>query len=215
MIEEPRRPRRGPRKDSGDLRELILDSALAEFAEKGYKSSTIRRIAERAGVAPRLIHYYFGSKECLARECMSRTMEESEILDLLLAGALGRERIGERYLCTVLGIVENPKTGPALISLLRAVGEDAGTREMIAGHFMQFVTTMSAAEGADEDLGLRLQLVGSQIIGILLLRNIFGFGPVATADPHELAEIVGPTLDKYLALGRTRTDLLPGAEARG
>ncbi|SMD07964.1 TetR/AcrR family transcriptional regulator [Lentzea albidocapillata] len=41
----------------------IVDTALALFAEKGYEATTMAEIASRAGVSPRSLFRYFGSKE--------------------------------------------------------------------------------------------------------------------------------------------------------
>lgn len=44
------------------LREAILDSAETVFSQNGYSGTSLRAIAEAAGVTTALISYYFGSK---------------------------------------------------------------------------------------------------------------------------------------------------------
>ena len=46
-------------------RAAIIDAALALFEERGYDATTMRAIAERAGVSVGNAYYYFGSKEHL------------------------------------------------------------------------------------------------------------------------------------------------------
>jgi AcrR family transcriptional regulator len=46
---------------------MILEAALAEFAEHGYSGATTASIARRVGVTQPLVHYHFGSKEALWR----------------------------------------------------------------------------------------------------------------------------------------------------
>src|SRR5271154_4093550 len=60
---KPRRPGR-PRAGM-DLRESVLDAAIACFAERGIAATTLRAIATAAGVTPALAHYYFKSKHKL------------------------------------------------------------------------------------------------------------------------------------------------------
>jgi AcrR family transcriptional regulator len=48
-------------------RELIVESALALFRERGYERTTMRAIAETAGVSVGNAYYYFGSKEELVQ----------------------------------------------------------------------------------------------------------------------------------------------------
>lgn len=51
-----------PATDSPDLRENLLDAALACYARKGIAATSLRDIAGEAGVTPALLHYYFGDK---------------------------------------------------------------------------------------------------------------------------------------------------------
>src|SRR6218665_410592 len=51
-----------PVADSPDLRERLLDAALACFVRQGIAATSLRDIARRAGVTPALLHYYFGDR---------------------------------------------------------------------------------------------------------------------------------------------------------
>lgn len=48
-----------------DKRETIMDAAVELFAVKGFEGSSIREIAQAAGVNLAMINYYFGTKEKL------------------------------------------------------------------------------------------------------------------------------------------------------
>ena len=61
--------------DQQDLKTQILDTAEEFFAENGYAATSIRRIADKAGVNPALVHYYFGNKRALLQMVMERTLE--------------------------------------------------------------------------------------------------------------------------------------------
>lgn len=45
-----------------DLRERLLDAATTCFARNGIAATSLRAIADEAGVNPALLHYYFGDK---------------------------------------------------------------------------------------------------------------------------------------------------------
>jgi len=79
MIQHPHsseRPRGRPvDTDHQDLRIQILDTAEEYFADSGYAATSIRRIADTAGVNPALVHYYFGSKKELLKMVMERVLE--------------------------------------------------------------------------------------------------------------------------------------------
>ena len=57
-------------------RALILETAVQMFMERGYEETTMRAIAERAGVALGSAYYYFRSKEQLIQGFYARTHEE-------------------------------------------------------------------------------------------------------------------------------------------
>jgi AcrR family transcriptional regulator len=57
-------------------RAAITEAALALFRERGYEATTMRAIAERAGVSTGNAYYYFGSKEELIQEFYTRNHVE-------------------------------------------------------------------------------------------------------------------------------------------
>ncbi|WP_312995044.1 helix-turn-helix domain-containing protein, partial [Achromobacter animicus] len=60
-----RRPGRPPRPDNAAARANLLDLATQLFAAQGVAATTIANIAQRAGVTPAMLHYYFKSREQL------------------------------------------------------------------------------------------------------------------------------------------------------
>lgn len=51
--------------DSPDLRAKLIDAALQCFVRDGIAATSLRTIAQQAGVTPALLNYYFGSKLAL------------------------------------------------------------------------------------------------------------------------------------------------------
>jgi AcrR family transcriptional regulator len=67
-------------------RAAITDAALELFRSRGYEATTMRAVAERAGVSTGNAYYYFGSKEELIQEFYARSHAEHlaasrEVLD--------------------------------------------------------------------------------------------------------------------------------------
>lgn len=56
--------------------QIILEAAEAEFLEKGYSNAKMMAIAQRAGVAHSMLHYYFRSKENLFQGILQQKMQE-------------------------------------------------------------------------------------------------------------------------------------------
>src|ERR1700720_4013651 len=57
-------------------RGVLLDAAEQLLLEEGYGAVTSRRVAERAGLKPQLVHYYFRGMEDLFLEVFRRRAEE-------------------------------------------------------------------------------------------------------------------------------------------
>ncbi|PTA46802.1 TetR/AcrR family transcriptional regulator [Micromonospora sp. RP3T] len=70
-------------------RQLILDTALRLFRERGYARTTMRAVAQEAGVAVGNAYYYFGSKEHLVQEFYTDIQREHRAA---AASVLARER---------------------------------------------------------------------------------------------------------------------------
>jgi AcrR family transcriptional regulator len=123
--------RRGSDASAG-TRELILDAARQEIARHGYDAATVRAIARRAGVDPRLIRYYFADKGSLAAAALG----EFDLLDALAAEpgdlcarlvAVWRRRpVGWRALLAGTASAD-PEVRRALVAALDTLIADART----------------------------------------------------------------------------------------
>jgi AcrR family transcriptional regulator len=66
--------RRAVRGDA--TKELILEAARESLREQGYSGTSIRAVAERAGVQLSLVHYHFGSKQGVLVAVLERENEK-------------------------------------------------------------------------------------------------------------------------------------------
>lgn len=74
---------------SSDTREKILQAAFTVLSREGYENTSIKGIAEEAGVAQGLVHYYFKSKQLLVLAVLAFVCERMELGDVQgAAGAL-------------------------------------------------------------------------------------------------------------------------------
>jgi AcrR family transcriptional regulator len=70
------------REESPEGRERLIGAAIRRFGRDGYEGTSVRDIAEEAGVAFSLIRFYFGSKEGLRDAAEERVVRN--YLDLLM-----------------------------------------------------------------------------------------------------------------------------------
>ena len=73
-------------KISADKKKLLMDSAIKEFAERGFENASYNKIIERSGLSKGTVYYYFANKESLLRMALNEIMEQftsiSDGLDL-------------------------------------------------------------------------------------------------------------------------------------
>jgi AcrR family transcriptional regulator len=70
--------------DDATTRSRIRDTAITLFGRQGFASTTIRAIAEQAGVSPGLVIHHFGSKDALRLAC------DEHVVQTVLGDSAGR-----------------------------------------------------------------------------------------------------------------------------
>ena len=192
------RARRRPGRPPGESRsrEAILRAARSSFANHGYDRTTIRGVAGSARVDPALVHHYFGTKDRLFTATMEVPVNPKMVAEAVLGQGL--ERAGERLVRLFLAIWESPRNREPLLGVIRS----AVTNPRAARMLREFVTRAFLGKVAPalgrEDARLRVALVGSQIIGLAVLRYVIRVEPLVSATEDELVAAVGPRLQEYL-----------------
>jgi AcrR family transcriptional regulator len=87
------RDRRSIRGDA--TKELILEAARESLREQGYSATSIRAVAERAGVQLSLVHYHFGSKQAVLVAVLER--ENEKLLERQHALFAGSEPLSVKW----------------------------------------------------------------------------------------------------------------------
>ncbi|MEU3398931.1 TetR family transcriptional regulator [Streptomyces filamentosus] len=195
----PRRRGR-PARAAGDTapgaRERILETARAEFAERGYDKTSVRGIAKAAGVDPALVHHYFGTKDEVFAAAIEVSFEPALVVPAILDGP--REEVGERLARFFVGVWENPATRAPLLAVIRSAVTHEAAATVLRNFVLRRLLEPIAAGLAVPDPRLRAELAASQMIGIVILRYVVRVEPLASADPERIVADVSPTLQRYL-----------------
>ena len=185
--------RRGP---EADLRTEILNAARLLFAERGYRDTTMRAVAQSAGVDVALVAYYFGNKEGLFTESMNVPINPREIIGRAFADGL--DGAGPRLVQMFLELFEGPATGPALAGMLRSAASHESTRKA----FSEFVATAILGHYEElipgPDTPRRVMLVGTQLMGMAVLRFVLRIEPMVELPREQLIADLGATVQRYL-----------------
>jgi AcrR family transcriptional regulator len=190
--------RSGRRPGDSGTRDEILRAARRLFAENGYPKTTMRAVAREAQVDAALIHHFFVSKEGLFDAAVRDAFHPAELIDSVLDQ--GTENIGERLVRGLLEIWTDPETRDPMLAIVRsAVSYDEAAD--IIGNFVtsaavgRIVTAVNAATNPE----LRATLIGSQLIGLVMLRYVIKVEPLASVDQDVLVRSIGPVIDRCLS----------------
>ena len=168
-----------------------------QFSERGYDRTSLRSIAAEAGVYPALVTHFFGSKQRLFVEVVELPFDPAETLPQVLAGDL--EAIGTRLAELIVGLLETPEARARIMGVVRAAASEPEAARMVRELLMREVWAPAAALLGGDDAELRMNLVGSQVVGLVMARYIVGAEPLASLPADELVAAIGPTLQRYLA----------------
>ncbi|MQA63089.1 MAG: TetR family transcriptional regulator [Actinophytocola sp.] len=183
----------GRRPGQTETREQILASARALFAEQGYEGATIRGIAADAGVNPALIHHFFGSKDKVFAASLAIPVDPSVIVSTVATGP--RDAAGERLVRIFLTIWGNPDARRPFLALLRSV-----TSNEAAARMMRQFLRLAIIDRIGPELGvseLRMTAVGTQLMGLAMMRYILQVEPMASADDEEIVAMIAPVIQHH------------------
>jgi AcrR family transcriptional regulator len=178
----------------GESREAILRAARVLFARRGFRGTTMRAIAQGAGVDVALVHYFFGSKSELFSHSVVLPIDAQKVASLLSAPASspGGEMV-RHYLDRLF--VDRSE---AIAAMLRAGLGDPGCVPALRTLIEENLVSAAAGGLRSADARLRAELVGATMVGLFISRCIVGVQPLASAPVEEIVTLLGPALDLLL-----------------
>lgn len=173
----PRGPGR-PEAGSADLREKLLNAALVCFLRESVAATSLRAIANEAGVTPAMLHYYFGGKPELVEAFITERLQPalSGVRGSLIDAPLeDPPALAVAFVRAIMRVIEvNPWMPPLWVCevlseggafrdyLIRIVGPQLP--QALAAHFTQAKAAGKLPAGIDPRL-----LVGS-LIGLTMFQ---------------------------------------------
>jgi AcrR family transcriptional regulator len=203
MSSRPRGRRAGP----STAREDILRAAVRLFAMRGHDRTSLRRIAEEAGVDHALVIHYFGSKQRLLVAAIDLPVRPEDLAAVLDSGP--PEAIGWRLSSFVVGLLEDPDRGHIPVAMLRAAASDPEAAATFHEKMTEGVLLPIAEQLGHGDAQIRAALALSQIAGLIVTRYMIGIEPLASLPPTEVAGLLAPTMQRYLTGDLGNLDELP------
>ncbi|MFB1297249.1 TetR family transcriptional regulator [Mycobacterium sp. pW049] len=186
----------GPRDERGVLSARILRAAQEAFADAGYAGTTMRAVARAADVDAALVYHYFGSKEALLD---AATAPPQRWLDsVATTWTMPVPQLGEALVRLMLSAWSDAEIGPVLRAILQTAAHEAATREKLRLVVERSLMGVSQLGTDERDRMVRSGLISSQIMGLAMMRYVWGIEPVASMDEDELVAAVAPNLQRYI-----------------
>lgn len=188
--------RSGRRPGASGTREAILGAAARQFAQSGYDRASLRAIAADAGVDQKLIAHYFGSKQQLFVAAIGLPFNPSDVLPAILAG--DRATVGERLAAVLVELLEQPELHRRMTGVVRAAASEPDVARMLREFLTREVFVPLAELLGADDGQFRANLVGSQLVGLVMARYVVAIEPLASMPAAAIAAAVAPTMQRYL-----------------
>ncbi len=166
-------------RDAAATRGALLTAARELFATEGYDGTTVRAVAERAGVNQALLFRYFGNKEALFAEAV-----RGQALALIAAGP------PETLLERTLGSLLSDEPGARMFfAVLRSAGNSEVAETVRDELGSAYSAAFSALVDTDDpdDAAVRADLLLAWLLGIGLLRSVMHAGTLPLADAGEIS----------------------------
>ena len=184
-------------RDAARTRQALLDAAGELFTSEGYDRTTVRAIADRAGVNQALLFRYFGNKEALFAQVLATQAMEvlhggppEELLERTLRSDPRPGRVRSRRAQRAV------RLGAALGGQLRGGGRPArraGRRVHGRVRGDRGRRTIRRGQRRDPDARLRAELLLGWLLGVNFLRNVLHSETIRDADPDVVVgHVVGP-----------------------
>lgn len=169
MTSETRRPR--TRMTAGQRREQLVAVARTLFAEKGFDSTSVEEIAQRAEVSRPVVYEHFGGKEGIYAVVVDREVQllESVLITSIRQGGHPRT-IVERTTLALLDYIEEHTDGFRILVRDSPVAQATGTFSSLIGDVATQVEHLLAAQfgarGFDQDAA---PLYAQMLVGLIAL----------------------------------------------
>lgn len=171
----------GRARNAAATRRALLLAGRELFATEGFDGTTVRAVAERAGVNQALLFRYFGNKEGLFAEAV-----RGQALELLAGGPA--EDLLERTLDAMLD-PEPARAAEPFLAVLRGAGCAEVGEEIRSELGAAYTSAFAALAGTDDhaDAVVRAELLLAWLLGLALMRSVQPAGslaPAATIKAH-------------------------------
>jgi AcrR family transcriptional regulator len=191
-------PRTGRRPGPSTTRAEILRAARHQFATGGYDATTMRGVAQAAGVDSALVVRAFGGKAGLFRAAVEWPWNPADVVPAVAAGPKGTT--GRRIATMFVETWEHAEERAPIITLIRSAAAHAESRNLLN----QFVTTqvlvpIVRTAGFDR-AEQRAAFIAAHLVGTGLARYVLAIEPLAGMEASVVRDVVASVVQRILTV---------------
>lgn len=172
-------------------RSRLVSAARKAFSECGFERTTVRQIANEAGVNPALINRYFGGKEQLFAEAVSIDLAFPDL------SRVDRHLLGNTLVAHFFQRWEGRPDDDLLRVLIRAAVTNDEAAARMRAILADQVETMVEGVAGPSRARERACLIATQILGLAYARYVLGMSD-EDIGADTIVTIVGGTIQRYL-----------------
>lgn len=166
-----------PRTSSSDRAQEILQAATQLFGDVGYDKTTIRLVAESAGVDPKLVMHYFGSKQRLFMATVKVPKEVGKAIALL---KLAPKNTWGKRITEVIWLAQKSGSLQTLVGVIRASASEPEAAEMFRQFYLENLLIPIVSGLAVDHKELRAVMLSSLMAGYTFTHQIVGIEDFVT-----------------------------------
>ncbi|MBS4100889.1 TetR/AcrR family transcriptional regulator [Tsukamurella paurometabola] len=189
--------RSGRRTGSPDTKAEILAAARTAFARGGMAGTTVRAVAEAAGVDSALVHHYFGTKQQLYLAALAIPVDPEVVRAPLREAPL--DDAARALLRALLTMWDGPLRDVGVAVIRTNLGGD-GDPAIVRGFLLEIALAelIGRMDDGPGDGLLRANLVVAQVFGLLVSRYVVGFEPLASLSADAVVDLAAPPLQRVI-----------------
>ncbi len=176
--------------------ERVLDAARSLFATRGFAATSLRLVADRAGVDVALVSYYFSNKTGLLEAALDLPPAFAAGVSTSTAAPLAQR--GEAILASHLAAWDDPKTSQIMRAILVTATHEPAAMDRTRANYSRQLLSAISANLPDDERDLRAGLVASQMIGLAMLRYVWRVGALSETPSGDVKRLIAPVIQNYL-----------------
>lgn len=191
-----------PKASSQNRRDQISKVAGRLFSDLGYEKTTIRLVADEAGVDPKLVMHYFGNKQRLFVATMKVPSEVHAALTLL---KLTPKASWGNRIADVIWLAQKSSAIETLVGVIRASSSEPEAAEMFREFYLENLLLPMVSQLDVDHREIRAVMMSSLMAGYVFTTQIVGLADYLKLDSKKTKKLFASLVQTILTSEISKT----------